>query len=173
MTLAEKRNIVLIDNLVLDIKDFLKFHPGGRFVLEKNIGRDISKFFYGGYSLVNSKKQKPHKHSQKALKLAKSMVIGFIEGEKDIGEPIATTVFHRNHVNKHDFSFLFKTLDGLAVENFKKFYDDIGMIGKHYLVSSSRIPDKPRHYTICNTFIPEFYEAIMKAVNDVIEERPP
>jgi cytochrome b involved in lipid metabolism len=26
-------------------------HPGGKFVIEHNIGRDVSKFFYGGYSL--------------------------------------------------------------------------------------------------------------------------
>jgi len=26
-------------------------HPGGAFLLEYNVGRDISKFFYGGYAL--------------------------------------------------------------------------------------------------------------------------
>ena len=26
-------------------------HPGGKFALQQNIGRDISKFFNGGYSL--------------------------------------------------------------------------------------------------------------------------
>jgi len=28
-----------------------------------NFGRDISKFFYGGYNLVNSKEKRPHHHS--------------------------------------------------------------------------------------------------------------
>lgn len=45
------RKLVILDELVLDIESFVKHHPGGRFVLNHNIGRDISKFFHGGYSL--------------------------------------------------------------------------------------------------------------------------
>jgi stearoyl-CoA desaturase (delta-9 desaturase) len=44
-------NLVILDNLVLDITDFINEHPGGRFVLKHNIGKDISKFFFGGYCL--------------------------------------------------------------------------------------------------------------------------
>ena len=39
------------------------------------------------------------------------------------------------------------------------------MIGKHYLVASSRQPNKFRHYTICNTFVPAFYTAITAALD--------
>lgn len=35
--------------MVLDFGDFHMFHPGGKFVLEKNVGRDITKFYYGSY----------------------------------------------------------------------------------------------------------------------------
>ena len=48
----EKRNILVLDNQVLDIERYAGAHPGGKFVLTKNYGRDISKFFYGGYKLV-------------------------------------------------------------------------------------------------------------------------
>lgn len=44
---------VILDDYVIDIGPFLGYHPGGKFVLEHNIGRDITKFFYGGYSLEN------------------------------------------------------------------------------------------------------------------------
>jgi len=44
-------NLVILDNLILDITDFINEHPGGRFVLKHNIGKDISKFFFGGYCL--------------------------------------------------------------------------------------------------------------------------
>jgi cytochrome b involved in lipid metabolism len=37
--------------MVLDIETYMAEHPGGKFSIEHNIGRDISKFFYGGYSL--------------------------------------------------------------------------------------------------------------------------
>lgn len=43
--------LVILDEFVLDVSEFMAKHPGGRFVIEHNIGRDISKFFYGGYSI--------------------------------------------------------------------------------------------------------------------------
>lgn len=45
--------LVILDDMVVDISGFLLTHPGGRFALQHNIGRDISKFFYGGYTLEN------------------------------------------------------------------------------------------------------------------------
>jgi cytochrome b involved in lipid metabolism len=39
--------------MVLDVSRFMEEHPGGKFSLEHNIGRDISKFFYGAYQLEN------------------------------------------------------------------------------------------------------------------------
>jgi len=45
---------VILDEMVLDLAPFIDHHPGGKFSLVQNIGRDISKFFYGGYSLENN-----------------------------------------------------------------------------------------------------------------------
>ena len=47
----EGQKLVILDDLVLEVADYMDNHPGGRFLLEHNIGRDISKFFYGGYGL--------------------------------------------------------------------------------------------------------------------------
>jgi hypothetical protein len=49
-------------------------------VLLKNVGRDISKYFYGAYMLVNDPKEKLWNHSPGALLLANSQVIATIEG---------------------------------------------------------------------------------------------
>jgi cytochrome b involved in lipid metabolism len=51
--LKKGEKLVILDDLVLDIGRFMGEHPGGLFALEHNVGRDISKFFYGGYSLEN------------------------------------------------------------------------------------------------------------------------
>lgn len=48
---ASGSKFVILDDLVVDVGAFINHHPGGRFVLTHNIGRDISKFFYGGYNL--------------------------------------------------------------------------------------------------------------------------
>lgn len=57
--ISAKRELVLIDNLVLDVHEFDGMHPGGKFVIQNNIGRDISKFFYGGYVMVNGVGNEP------------------------------------------------------------------------------------------------------------------
>lgn len=59
--------LVIFDNLVLNLNGYERVHPGGKFNLTHNYGRDISKFFFGGYQLVNVPKERPHTHSQAAL----------------------------------------------------------------------------------------------------------
>ena len=68
----------MFDNVILDAKGYWEVHPGGRFFLEKNYGRDISKFYFGGYSMVQGKK--PYTHSAWSLSIIKSMVVGVIDG---------------------------------------------------------------------------------------------
>ena len=48
------RKLVILDDLVLDVIKFADEHPGGKFLLTHNTGRDISKFFFGGYSLEDN-----------------------------------------------------------------------------------------------------------------------
>lgn len=66
---------MLLDNLVLDVSKFKEEHPGGRFVFSQNIGRDISKFFYGGYILENYTGLKPHSHSGIARLTVNTLII--------------------------------------------------------------------------------------------------
>jgi len=51
--------LVLLDNLVLNVSEFMNQHPGGRFLIRHNIGHDISKYFYGGYCLEGNQGSKP------------------------------------------------------------------------------------------------------------------
>jgi len=46
--------LILLDNLVLNVGGFIDQHPGGRFVIQHNLGHDISKYFYGGYCLEDN-----------------------------------------------------------------------------------------------------------------------
>lgn len=65
----------MLDDLVLDVRSFLNSHPGGKFALKHNIGRDVSKFFHGAYSLENISKVNPHAHSSLARKIANKLAI--------------------------------------------------------------------------------------------------
>lgn len=55
--------LLIFDNLVVHLSGYEKLHPGGKFVLKHNLGRDVSKFFNGGYSLVQAPGISPHHHS--------------------------------------------------------------------------------------------------------------
>lgn len=64
---------------MLRTNGYERIHPGGKFTIVKNFGRDIAKFYYGNYSLTNGKLLKPHTHSQQANKILENMIIGVIK----------------------------------------------------------------------------------------------
>lgn len=79
LLIAKGRQLVILDDLILDIKNYIHNHPGGQKVLQANIGRDISKYFYGGYQYENLKGSNDlHTHSKTALAICKDMIVGII-----------------------------------------------------------------------------------------------
>ena len=72
------QKLVILDDMVLNVEKFIDQHPGGRFVLQHNIGRDISKFFYGGYSLEGNLGRRPAQgvaHSTYARRIVNQLAI--------------------------------------------------------------------------------------------------
>lgn len=78
---------MILDDLVVNISGFIMHHPGGRFVLEHNIGNDISKFFYGGYVLEGNigVKNPPHGylHSNYARQVVNKLAIAQLVREPE------------------------------------------------------------------------------------------
>ena len=77
---------------MVDLSDFMYSHPGGTHLIEHNIGRDISKFFYGGYSFdgnitkpsdagKNIKQKEKHAHTNIARMIMVKHIIGTLERE--------------------------------------------------------------------------------------------
>jgi cytochrome b involved in lipid metabolism len=67
--------------MVLDLTYFAYSHPGGAFLIDFNIGKDVGKFFYGGYAMDNNSnlpgdKNMAHTHSNIARKIANKHIIG-------------------------------------------------------------------------------------------------
>ena len=79
--MKDGEKLVILDNMVLDISKFMEEHPGGRFSLEHNVGEDISKFFYGGYSLENQNKVTEHTHSNDARKIVNTLIVCYIRNK--------------------------------------------------------------------------------------------
>jgi cytochrome b involved in lipid metabolism len=53
--------LVIVENMVLDVRDFMPCHPGGIFKLQKEIGKDIT-------HIIN-------RHSNDAKKAAQSLCV--------------------------------------------------------------------------------------------------
>ena len=68
---------MILDDHVLDVSQFMNYHPGTVFSIQHNIGRDVSKFFNGAYSLENSPESKVphHTHSNDAKMAAQDLCL--------------------------------------------------------------------------------------------------
>jgi cytochrome b involved in lipid metabolism len=55
---------MIMRDTVIDVGPYLRMgsHPGGIFVMDKNIGRDISKYIDGGYSMECNVAPKYHSY---------------------------------------------------------------------------------------------------------------
>lgn len=83
--ILEFKKYVIVDDRVVDVSDYMEYHPGGRFLLNQCVGKDISKFFYGGYSLegnLDGAVAEGHNHSYYARRIANDLTIAIFE--KDI-----------------------------------------------------------------------------------------
>jgi cytochrome b involved in lipid metabolism len=85
--------LVLLDDMVLDISKYMFNHPGGKFLLAHCIGRDIGKFFYGGYILENYKFSKPLNHSFIAKNIAKNLLVARLQ-------KVAPDNYYKAHICK-------------------------------------------------------------------------
>ena len=98
----EGKNYVLLDDMVVDVTEFKEKHPGGRFVVEHNIGRDVSKFFYGGYSLEGNMGKKPsggHVHSNYARQIVNMLVVARFEANSAHTELVETKVMKHGPID--------------------------------------------------------------------------
>ena len=77
----EGKELVILDDLVLNVGQFAKFHPGGYYAIHQNRSRDVSKFFWGGYQMNGSQlaATKPYRHSNYSVVTANKMAFARYE----------------------------------------------------------------------------------------------
>ena len=66
--------LIILDDLVLDVSSYMFQHPGGQFLIQHNVGRDISKYFYGGYSMETQENLRSYSHSYTAIATINKLV---------------------------------------------------------------------------------------------------
>eukprot|EP00347_Sterkiella_histriomuscorum_P018766 403344262 len=190
--------LVLMNHLVLDISRYKFSHPAGAFVIDKNVGRDISKFFDGGYTLENKAGVKPCNHSFQARMIVNSLAIGQLLVEegykqskilqenkdqanedvkiKDIilqipknGEKVCNVkISERIRINQNTESFILRA--DSVMPKVQYYYEGTDMIGKHYKLTSKKLPGIVRYYTICNSIRPMAYKNYVRVLEEAVEE---
>ena len=119
------KKIAILDKYVVDFTQYEQFHPGGANFLKLNAGRDISKFFYGGYVMQSQLGMKPHTHSNIARKIVNDLIIAKLDFEVPTTN---ATILATYDVNKATKTFVFKPDKEVQSKSFNNY-------GKHYLVS--------------------------------------
>ena len=153
--LQKGEQLAILDDMVLDVQSFISNHPGGKQFIERNISRDLSKFFYGGYAQDNL--TQPYAHSMGAYQIASSLRIGhlYVTPTPRFNAVITT----RDQVVTNTYTYTFEA--AAPVKGVQKYYSDINVIGKHYLVGAN---DKKRQYTTCNCMERDAYKVYLQAL---------
>ena len=94
------------------------------------------------------------------MAIANSMIIGHLEGQADV-VPIKVRIAEKLPQNSIATTFRFQTSEKPVVKNFKHWYSDIEMIGRHFLLYSEDLVQVKRQYTICNSVIPNVYKSLL------------
>jgi len=89
--------LCLLDDMVLDMSSFRNDHPGGRFLIDFHIGRDVSEFFYGGYVLENQSGMSPHTHSNVARSIVNRLAIAKLTAPSETFQGVVKS---KHDVNK-------------------------------------------------------------------------
>jgi len=169
--LRQGRKLMILDDLVLDVGEFYKVHPGGKFVIEHTVGTDIAKFFYGGYSLEDNLKATPafgFRHSNYARMIANDIAIARFECGAD-GSVVSGCRLRwdlDNVVNRATRSFVLETLDRKPRLNYKAYFPGTKNLTKHFWIRNMNNPAVIRHYTTCNAMAPRFYKELVRVLND-------
>ncbi|CAM9174754.1 unnamed protein product, partial [Laminaria digitata] len=77
---------VIVDGAVLDVSTFAKRHPGGARVIMNAMGTDVTSEIIGEDASIGNSNMTfaPHAHTDTALEIARSLVVGYIEEEDDL-----------------------------------------------------------------------------------------
>jgi len=146
---AEGEKLVILDNLVIDGADFMGEHPGGKFLLEHCIGKDVSKYFHGGYVLEHSSGITPVTHSNVARIIANGLAVATFNDQYRINQ--STSAFALMPREKDCLYYLPASTDYEA-------------FGKHFLISSLSNLRVRRHYTLCQSLREDTYNKYLQAI---------
>ena len=174
------KKLVIVDDLVVDIGSYAYAHPGGAFLIEYNIGRDVSKFIFGSFALDgnhNDPKAPNNRwnHSNMARKIINRHAVGAMIRTDTASGTFKICKEEIHVVNAFTRCFPFKSIYDQVLPGVQNFYDDLAIMGKHYHIVALNNKLQPyreglrvirRHYTISNAMRKVLYDELLKAIDN-------
>jgi len=133
ITRRGRRHLLLLDDLVLDATDYAPYHPGGKFIIERVRGTDISKFFYGGYNLEPANNGQNYNHTNYARLACNSLIIAKLIRGVNISMVNIAGEFDAS-IDKQIKTFKFEAIQGKGLSDQIARHYPIDNTGKHFLI---------------------------------------
>jgi hypothetical protein len=168
ITRKGRRHLVLLDDLVLDATDYAPYHPGGKFIIERTRGTDISKFFYGGYNLEPLSNGKNYTHTNYARLACNSLIIGKLNRTTNICKVKIDATFDASE-DQLIKTFKFVSAPGTVLSDQIARHYPISGTGKHFLfqevTKDGKYIGNIRHYTVSNVMAEDQYANMCAALD--------
>jgi len=172
ITRRGKRHLLLLDDLVLDATDYAPYHPGGKFIIERTRGTDISKFFYGGYNLEPLTNGENYNHTNYARLACNTLIIGKLVRSVEICK---VTIGAESDASEDKLikTFKFVAAPGSVLSQQIARHYPIDNTGKHYLLQEvtkdGRYIGNIRHYTVSNVMAEDQYNDMCRALDSHVK----
>jgi hypothetical protein len=185
----KKNKYVLYENYIVDIGNFMPFHPGGMMAIEDYLYTDVGRYLTG--TQAYNKNFKPHSHKYSTFK---HVITSLAYAELRDNHRLVTKSFGIIDSNPRSSNDLFKIseadstyinesslvlLETTVVANstfeykfhaknflFAKFLPGVFWIGRHFSISSEKA-NKTRYYTICLSMDKKMKEKHLKLLENV------
>lgn len=152
-------SLVILDDLILDVGEYLFEHPGGSFLLEHLIGQDVSKYFYGGYALEASRGDKPWFHSNVSRVIVNSLIVARLNDNAPV---VIAKVQSNFAINESTTAYFFQVTGSRTLK--APGITDVSCIGRHYLIRAKNMPKVKRQYTLCQSLNPDIHDVLHQAI---------
>jgi hypothetical protein len=146
------RRYVILENLLIDVGDFIPSHPGGRNLISDNLYTDIGRYVTG--TQAYSSGIKAYSHNYLTMKnmfetlayseIVDNTIVVFNETDKRNYINIDMSIAEKRQIALSTYEYKFRN-DNVV---FYRFILGHMWIGKHFTVSSKR-HNKTRYYSLC------------------------
>ena len=96
--------LAVYEDVVVNLKELLKTHPGGPQLPASCVGREIGRWIYGSFKAL----KQSHKHTGKALEMMKPLQVG------RIADDLPMLLFGQSSDSIRDKQWILNTRDGLT-----------------------------------------------------------